>query len=226
MATKQAKGRKTAPARRRPTAPPRKRFPVLPVVFGVLAALVVVAVVFTGGESLTDEERIEAAAGEVTVTGDELAPFITAASDSAIGSPAPTISGIDFAGNTVTLTPGEAPTVVLFLAHWCPHCQAEVPAVQEWLDGTGGVPGVDFVSVTTSYRPAQGNWSPQDWLEDEGWDVPVIRDDTLGSAYVSYGGGDFPYWVFLDGDGNVALRDAGELPVAELEAIMLGLSTT
>jgi thiol-disulfide isomerase/thioredoxin len=226
MATKQAKGKRTGPAHRRTVPAPKKKFPVLPVVFAVLAALVVVAVVFTGGESLSDEERIEAAAGDVTVTGDRLDPFVTAAADPAVGRPAPVISGVDYDGATVTITPGDAPTVVLFLAHWCPHCQAEVPAVQEWLDATGGVPGVDLVSVTTVYRPAQGNWSPQDWLEGEGWDVPLIRDDTAASAYLSYGGGDFPYWVFLDGDGNVALRDAGQLPVAELEAIMLALSTT
>ncbi len=134
------------------------------------------------------------------------------------------MTGQDFADAAVSIDPDGTPTAVMFLAHWCGHCQAEVPRVQQWLETTGGVEGVDFVSVATAYDPARGNWSPQDWLEDEGWTVPIIRDDAASSIHTAYGAGGFPYWVFLNGDGTVAFRASGEMGIAQIEAFFLALA--
>lgn len=215
-------GRRAAPSARQK---PARKFPVLPVAFVAVAGALVAAVVFSGGESLSDEERIDRAAGTPVVSGTDLAPFRDTGEDPAVGTVAPTVVGEDFDGASVAIEHDGRPKAVLFLAHWCPHCQAEVPRVQEWLEETGGVPGVDIISVSTVYRPAQGNWSPQEWLEDEGWTAPVIRDDVPASVYTSYGAGPFPYWVFLQGDGTVAGRISGETSIAQLEALLTSLES-
>ncbi len=88
------------------------------------------------------------------------------------------------------------------------------------MDDTGGVAGVDIVTVVTAYRPAWDNWPPGDWLEREGWSPEVIRDDAASSVYRAYGAGPFPYWVFLDGDGAVVLRVAGAMGTEQLETIL------
>jgi thiol-disulfide isomerase/thioredoxin len=210
--------------RPQPQQRPARKFPVLPVVFVALSVLLVAAIAFTGGESLSDDERIAETAGNPFVTGNSLLAYSDAAVDPAIGTVAPEITGSDYQGNPVAIEHNGTPKVVLFLAHWCGVCQAEVPRVQAWLNATGGIPGVDMVSITTTYRPAQGNWSPEDWLTDEGWTTPLIRDDASSSAYVAYGGGPFPYWVFLNGDGTVAGRSAGAMSTAQLEQILVELS--
>lgn len=226
MSKQRARG--TTQGRRKPTQQARTRqgrkFPVLPVAFVALAAALVAAIVFSGGGgSLSDEERIEQAAGSPVVDGTGLAVFRDTATDAAVGTVAPTAVGTDFDGGAVSIEHDGRPKAVLFLAHWCPHCQSEVPLVQEWLNRTGGVEGVDIISVSTVYRPAQGNWPPREWLEEEGWTPPVIRDDAAASLYTAYGAGPFPYWVFLDGDGTVAGRVSGTTSIAEIEALLIGL---
>jgi hypothetical protein len=38
----------------------------------------------------------------------------------------------------------------------------------------------------------------------------VLADDAQFSAFRAFGGANFPYYVFLDSDGRVALRLSGE----------------
>lgn len=189
-----------------------KKFPIGPVIGVVVALIIVAAVVFSGSPG---QEF-----GEVTVDGTALPRFADQANDPAVGEIAPEVTGIDFAGNEVSIEHDGTPKAVLFLAHWCPHCQREVPAVQSWLDATGGVEGVEIVSVATSMNSAQPNFPPSSWLEREGWQQDVIRDDTDNSVYVAYGAGGFPYWVFIDGDGTVITRSAGEIDINALEQLL------
>ena len=146
--------------------------------------------------------------------------------DPAIGLVAPEITGQDFDDGTVAVAHDGTPKAIVFLAHWCQHCQAEVPRVQAWLDAGGGVEGVEIVSVTTSANSGQPNWPPSEWLERENWTSPNIRDDADSSALQAYGGSSFPYWVFLNGDGTVAHRQAGQTDIATLQAIMTTLTPT
>jgi thiol-disulfide isomerase/thioredoxin len=136
------------------------------------------------------------------------------------------LTGRDFDDAAVEIKHDGTPKAVVFLAHWCSHCQAEVPRVQAWLDTGGGVPGVEIMSVTTSANSAQANWPPSAWLDREGWTSPNIRDDSDSSALRAYGGNAFPYWVFLNGDGTVAHRQSGQTEVATLQAIMETLQAT
>ncbi len=188
-----------------------------------VVALLIAAVLFGGSVGET-AVPIEEVVGSPQVDG-ALPPMGNSNVDqTATGQEAPTVTGTDFDGEEVTITNDGRPKAIVFLAHWCPHCQAEVPSVQRWLNDTGGVDGVDMYSVTTAVDPRRNNYPPQRWLEDEGWTVPIIRDNAASSVLTAHGNGGFPFWVFTNSDGTVALRVAGEIPINDLEAILQNLS--
>ena len=144
--------------------------------------------------------------------------------ETATNSSSPTVHGQDFAGNNVAIEDDGRAKAIVFLAHWCPHCQTEVPRVQTWLEETGGVAGVDLYSVSTSMNSGAPNFPASAWLESEGWSVPVIRDDGEDSVHRAFGGGGFPFWVFVNADGTVAARVSGETTVEALEALLMALA--
>lgn len=184
-------------------------------IFGILGGvlglglIVLIAISAVSGSETSEEDTF----GEVTVEGSNLPVFSgETGTDVAAGMTAPTVTGTDFDGSEVTIAPDGRPKVVLLVAHWCPHCQNEVPRVQSWLDGGNQPEGVDFYTVSTMVARLQGNWPPEKWLvEDVGWTVPVIQDDQAGTANQAFGMTGTPFWVVLDGDNNVMARVSGEI---------------
>jgi cyclophilin family peptidyl-prolyl cis-trans isomerase len=233
-----------------PEEPPRRVWMVVLVVGVLLAALVAAIVLSGGdGETASPSappttdvpaalaSTTSAAAGStestlvpldetatVEVVGTPLPGFATGtepSTDPGVGQVAPAVVGSDFTGAPVAIDPTNGTgKAIVFLAHWCPHCQAEVPRVQEWLDGGGGVPGVEIMAVSTAVRADEDNYPPSAWLDREGWTSPVIRDSEESDALFAYGAGAFPYWVFVDEQGTVVRRTAGELDIASLEQYM------
>jgi thiol-disulfide isomerase/thioredoxin len=127
---------------------------------------------------------------------------------------------VSFDGTPVEIAPDGTAKLVVFLAHWCPHCQAEVPRLVDWMAG-GGVPeGVEVVAVATATSPSRDNYPPSAWLEREGWPSPVLVDSATYDAATAYGLPSFPYFVALDADGNVTARASGELTTAQLDALV------
>ena len=157
--------------------------------------------------------------GTVTVDGVVLPVLDDPNTDPAIGVSGPVLNGQGFDGGPMTIGPTGRPQIVIFLAHWCPHCQREVPLLQQWIDDTGGNPGVDLVSVATASNATAPNYPPSAWLEREGWTAPVMADDRLGTAATAYGLPAFPFWVGLDSDGRVLFRFTGELDEAAIEQV-------
>jgi thiol-disulfide isomerase/thioredoxin len=201
------------------------RSTIIAVVLGAGVVVLLVAAVLFGGGIGGTAVPVEEELGSPQVEGSlPPMPRETNVDSSATGLPAPTVVGNDYDGNTVTIENDGRPKAVVFLAHWCPHCQNEVPAVQQWLDDTGGVEGVDLYSVSTALNAQPGNYPPSEWLEEEGWTVPLIRDDVRSSVLVAHGDGGFPFWVFTNSDGTVALRVAGSIPINDLEGILRGLT--
>ena len=92
-----------------------------------------------------------------------------------------------------------------------------------WAVNTTPPSGVEFVSVATAIDPRAPNFPPADWLHREDWPVATIWDDAQSSVLSAFGASAFPFWVFTDADGAVALRTAGSLGVEQLETIMVGL---
>jgi len=224
MATKTRKtATKTAAKKKQQQKPQKRRVPLVLIAFVAIAAALIAAMALSGDEPIGSGGEY----GDPTINGAELpamAPGVSIIeSDPANGSVAPTVTGEDFDGSTVSIEHDGTPKAIVFLAHWCDHCRAEVPKVQSWLDSGGGVAGVEMISVTTYASSGRPNWPPSSWFESEGWTTSNIRDDQDSSIMNAYGGNSVPYWVFLNGDGTVALRIAGSIDIPTLELAMQSL---
>lgn len=198
----------------RQTSP--RKFPLVPVIFGAVAVALVVTIILT-----FDSGTVEAF-GTPVVTGDALAPLGEGV-DAAVGQMAPSVAGENFTGDAVTITNDGRPKMIILLAHWCPHCQNEVPVVQAWLDAGQLPAGVDIYSVATGTSSTRENYPPQTWLEREGWTPPVIADDQAYTVGDAFGLTAFPFWVFVNADGTVAARTTGELSPAVITQIVQSL---
>lgn len=191
---------------------------ILWIIGGVVGLGLIVGLAF----SIASEESLDEsiAFGEITVEGANL-PFLEDPStDPALGASAPTVSGGDWNDNQYSIAADGRPKIVIFLAHWCPHCQVEVPVVQDWIN-SGGLPSdVDMYSITVLSEKLRPNWPSQVWLEDEGWTVPVIMDDAQSSAVLAYGMRGTPFYVVLDGENTNLGRFSGEVGVVGLEAMV------
>jgi cytochrome c biogenesis protein CcmG/thiol:disulfide interchange protein DsbE len=158
----------------------------------------------------------------VRVVGDVLAPMPESGTDTGIGATVPVVNGYDFAGEAVSLDVAASgrPTMVVFLAHWCPHCNREIPRILEWA-GTSGVPdGLRIVGVATSSRNDYPNWPPSEWLVNMGWKWDTMADSRDGSAFAAYGGTSFPTMVLVGPDGTVRNRFSGEIEVSDLDRLV------
>ncbi len=182
-----------------------------------IAAIVAVATQSSSDDVVTGVEEFNS----VEVTGNPLPQYSDSASDTAIGMTAPVLTGKGFTGNTIVTGPG-APTLLVFLAHWCPHCQREVPLLVQW-NRDGLVPsGIDVIGIATSSDPASPNFPPSEWLAREEFPAlwPVMTDSGEKTAAAAMGVSGFPFFVLLDSNGKVALRVSGEIEMQVLtEAI-------
>ncbi len=160
---------------------------------------------------------VEEVAGAPEVDGEDLPLHDDPGTDPAVGGPVPVTTGPDFDGNEVTIGDGNA-EMIMFLASWCPACQAEVPEVVEWLEAGGLPDGVELNAVATGLDDSRPNWPPQDWLEREDFDRPVIVDDAEGTIAAAYGMNATPFWVFI-ADGEVQGRVAGQLPIDQIAQV-------
>ncbi|MFM2181869.1 MAG: hypothetical protein RJB61_163 [Actinomycetota bacterium] len=163
----------------------------------------------------------------VTIEGESLTAYDSqAAFDDAVGTPAPTLSGKDFQGNEIVIDPAaNGPYMIVFLAHWCPHCNAEVPRLLDWKNA-GLVPAeLNIIGVATAVAAEADNFPPAAWFSTKGWSWPVIVDEytqagVAGTAATAFGASGWPYFVIIGEDGLVKVRKSGELEVAELQAIV------
>jgi len=145
--------------------------------------------------------------------------------DAAIGEKVPVVSGFDFAGREVSLDVASTgkPTLVVFLAHWCPHCNREIPRILE-VGADGGIPdGLRVVGVATGSRADQPNWPPSSWLEAMGWKWERMADSETADAFMAYGGTSYPTMVFVNGDGTVRTRVSGETDTDTLKGLVKDL---
>jgi thiol-disulfide isomerase/thioredoxin len=200
---------------------------------GVLVAAAIAIGFSAGSDNATTQPRTtvegEVAPGEfqpVTVVGDVLSPLGDGngnpASDAAMGKTAPTLNGYTFAGNPVSITPGASaqPIMLVFLAHWCPHCNREVPRLIDWQE-QGLVPeGLRVIGVTTASRNDQANWPPSDWIEEMKWPFEVFVDSETGDAANAYGVDGFPFIAMVNAEGKIVGRHSGELELSDLDAFV------
>jgi thiol-disulfide isomerase/thioredoxin len=210
----------------------RSRTPlVIAIVLVVAAGVAIAAVLATRGgdddDSASTAPPPAAGSGSVpgeiavTVEGAALPPLEDPANDAAIGSPAPALRGTDYQGNAVDIAPGSGgPMMIVFLAHWCPHCNNEIPVLLEWRDSGQMPDDLQVVGVSTAADEARPNYPPDEWLVEKGWDWPVLADDAELTAAMTYGVTGFPFFTIVDADGNVAARGSGEYPIEALQALV------
>ena len=166
-------------------------------------------------EPPTSEPSIEVF--PVVVTGDPLPPYDSPSSpDAAVGLAAPAVDGQDYDSNPSSIGgPSDGPTMLVFLAHWCPHCNDEIPVLVD-LNDNGDLPeDLDVIGISTAVDEAGPNYPPSKWLVDKDWPWPVLADSVDSEAFLSNGGTGFPFTVMLDEDGNVLARKAGAASAEE-----------
>ncbi len=170
-----------------------------------------------GDEPVADFVAQPAENQAVSFAGDPLAPFEDPGNDTAIGSQAPVVDGADFDGRAVRIGEGTgAPTLLVFLAHWCPHCNDEIPELLELRDDGRFPADLEVVGISTVVASDRDNYPPSEWAEEKGWTWPMLADDRNSTAIQVFGGTSFPYTVLLDGDGEVLARRAGSAPADEI----------
>jgi thiol-disulfide isomerase/thioredoxin len=178
----------------------------------VVVLVAVVAVLLSQG-STGPGETVAGETRPVTVEGDPFPPQPATGTDGAIGMQGPRLRGASFDGSAVTIDPAAAqrPAAVWVVAHWCPHCNAEVPRIVS-LNEQGRLPqGIDYYAISSGVDPAAPNYPPSTWLQAERWPFPVLADDQNGTAAKAYGLTSYPLLVLLDANGDVVYRHAGEL---------------
>ena len=214
-------------------------FPVWGIVAAVAVVIVIAAAVAigtTGGDdesptgSQSNTELLKQAYGgkptsefrPVTVTGEALPEMTDPANDPAVGMAVPKLEGANFVDEPVAV--GDGPAMVVFGAHWCPHCQREVPEVAKWIDDGLLPDGVTATLVSTATQEGTGEDPPSLWVASTGWDNPVLVDSDKKEAATAYGLGGFPYFVFIDSDGKVTQRASGELPREQIEQYLAAIA--
>lgn len=222
-------GRQSRTKQARRDAPPPvrqgRRIPLVGIVLVLVAVLAVVAVVATrsgGGGGGADANLAQSR--PVQVTGAPLPADTDAANDPAVGKAAPELRGASFDGSPVTITDDGKAKLVVFVAHWCPHCQREVPVLVRWLQDGKLPASVSLYVVSTAVDQARPNWPPSAWLREAGLTAPVLADDAQGSAASAYGLSAFPFFTATDADGKVVARDSGELTPTQLDQLAAQLA--
>ena len=201
------------PDKKRPKQPVKKSpVPLIAALLGVIAVLALVAVIATGvaqEDAAKNDPNLDQVQ-EVEVEG-SLPVLERGRPDPAVGDEMPTLTGSSFDGTPVTIDNNGRPKVIFFLAHWCPHCQNEVPVIVEYLEDEGEPEGIDLFAVSTSVDENRPNFPPSAWLDSEDWPAPVLADSERGAAAEAFGVSGFPFFVAVDADGRVVGRHAGPL---------------
>jgi cytochrome c biogenesis protein CcmG, thiol:disulfide interchange protein DsbE len=198
-------------------------------IVGIVAGALGIAVWSTSGGDGTVSQGTTAAGNAsssaaetqpVVVEGTPLSVPPETGDDLAIGAVAPTLRGFGFDGSAMDIIPGDRPTMVVFLAHWCPHCNREIPVLQSWVASGAAPAELEIVGVSTAVNAQRENYPPSKWITDKAWAWPVMADSVASDAALAYGVGGFPAFVVIGADGTVKVRSSGELPVADLDAMV------
>jgi cytochrome c biogenesis protein CcmG/thiol:disulfide interchange protein DsbE len=199
----------------------RGRTPVL-----VIGGLVLVVLVAAVGAILATSSTPQVAqpAASVQVSGQPLPQLPASGTDPAVGQRLPTLSGTGIDGQPLTIGPDGNAKVIVILAHWCPHCQAELPRLVDWMAANEVPANVDIVALTTSIQPASTNFPPSAWLDREGWSQPTLVDDASNTALNALGIASFPGFVSVGADGLVQQRMTGEIEMDQFGQLVAALA--
>jgi hypothetical protein len=67
---------------------------------------------------------------------------------------------------------------------------------------------------------SRSNWPPDEWLEREGLDATVVRDNAEGDLLRAFGVNAYPAWAVVAADGTLVGRRTGLLDDASIAALL------
>ena len=212
--TKRVRQRERAEARAaaRHRAEQRRRLQVVLGGLVVVALVVLGVVVLTGGrDEGTGQSTTELVMGGGPPRTEQLA----------IGEVVPGFSGPGLDGGVVAWSGyAGAPAVLSVWAPWCPHCQVELPILD---DVMREFPAVGFVTVVTAIEDQPGP-TPEEYMRDNDLAFPVAVDDDAGTIARALGIQGFPTLYFVSSDGTVAQVASGEVGAEDLRQIVGSLT--
>lgn len=219
--SRSARSRRTPPRRPQPARRSSSTF----LIGGAIAGVVIVAAIVAAYIASSSPDRVaEPARAPVAVAGEPLPALVDPSTDPAVGLQVPSLTGVGLDGQPITIGPGDGPMVIVILAHWCSHCQAELPVLVDILERDGLPEGVTVVGLSTGIDAVRPNYPPSTWLEREGWRQPTLIDDVDSSALQALGINTFPGFVVVDRQGVVVERLTGEIAADRFTAILAALA--
>ncbi len=90
----------------------------------------------------------------------------------------------------------------------------------QWLNDTSLPNDVEVLAISTAVDEDRSNFPPSDWFANDGFSGTVVVDDASQTLMTTFGGGGFPYWVAVDGEGRVVERVAGAITPEKLDDIL------
>ena len=154
------------------------------------------------------------------IRGKYLPKLVQGYEDSALGWAAPEVEAVGLDGEEIYIG-GEGPTtLIIVLAHWCPHCRNEVRELAPFLNETDSLDRVRMVTLLTSINDERANFPPHTWLDLEKWPVPSIVDTPSSQIATAYGISSFPFFIVINDKGEIALRMPGRLGVETLSRLL------
>ena len=174
------------------------------------------------GEVATPNPSVTAPAAPAGV----LPRFVPGQPDVAVGMKLETIEGENgYSDDQLTIDPADGQKRIWMIwAHWCPHCQTELPALAASYDAyQEAYPDISFATISSSIDPERGN-PLEPYLEEQQFPFPVLVDPD-SSVAARLGVNAFPFWVITDGDGTVLLRSAGYLDATQLDNLVESLDS-
>ena len=155
----------------------------------VLLFILIFSLISCSGEEVSSDSDTEVKeynhhVSNFSVSGEKLSIFDPASEiDSTQGKKSPKINYLLESQNLYVNYPDERPTIFLFVAHWCPYCQNEIPVVKNWIQNEQLFEqGVNIVLVVTNINPDKSNYPPDLWLNREEWEaieVPVSPGEKI-----------------------------------------------
>ncbi len=119
------------------------------------------------------------------------------------GSQAPEFSTQGVDGGEVSLSSGE-PTLLVFFATWCPHCNNEAPVLAELAEENEDL-NVVMAGIDGEDNPEK----VRQFVEEYGIESEALYQPSLGQTYQVTG---YPTAYVIDGQGQIVGANAGETP--------------
>ena len=188
----------------------------------VVAAVVIAIVVLSGDDHFRPDG--------LAFNGTALPTYVAGVEDPAIGESAPLFTTEDLDGEFAIVGGGGGPKdtakLVVFVAHWCSVCQAEVPEISKWAAENDLPEGVEIVMVSTFQDSDRGNYPPSAWFDAAGWEWPVAVDSGDGEIEAWFGMPSVPSWVVLTDHNFVVQRGTGPIPPDQLDQLITLAATS